>query len=78
MKVSRTALIILTRMIITDELCNVTAMMIVIMSITATVTITTVAAQKQYCPSYDIFFVKRSVQVELHIEVFHCNEFWTE
>jgi len=48
------------------------------MSITATVTITTVAAQKQYCPSYDIFFVKRSVQVELHIEVFHCNEFWTE
>ena len=63
-------------MIITGELSNVTAMMI--MSITATVTITTVAAQQQYCPSYDILFVKGSVHVELHIEVFHCNEFWTE
>ena len=43
-----------TRMIITDELCNVTAMTIATVSITATVTITTVATQQQYCPSYDI------------------------
>ena len=25
-----------------------------------------------------ILFVKGSVQVELQIVVFHCNEFWTE
>ena len=50
MKVSRIALIILTRMITVDELCNVTAMTIATMSVTATVTVTTVAAQQQYCP----------------------------
>ena len=78
MKVSRIALIILTRMITVDELCNVTAMTIATMSVTATVTITTVAAQQQYCPSYDILFVKESMQAELQIVIFHCNEFWTE
>ena len=45
MKVSRIALIILTRMIIIDELCKVTAMTIATVSITATVNITTGAAQ---------------------------------
>ena len=54
MKVSRIALIVLTTMIIMDEPCNVTAMTIVILSVTAMITITTVAAQHQYCPSYDI------------------------
>lgn len=55
MKVSRIALIVLTRMIIImDELCYVTAMTIATKSITGTVTITTVAAQQQNCPSYDI------------------------
>ena len=49
MKVSRIALIVLTRMITVDELCKVTAMTIATKSITATVTITTVAAQQQYC-----------------------------
>jgi len=36
MKVSGIALIVLTRMIITDELCKVTAMTIATMSLTAT------------------------------------------
>ena len=55
MKVSRIALIVLTRMIIImDELCYVIAMTIATKSITGTVTITTVAAQQQNCPSYDI------------------------
>ena len=55
MKVSRIALIVLTRMIIImDELCYVTAMTIATKSITGTVIITTVAAQQQNCPSYDI------------------------